>query len=80
MTERELLDLAIEMHDAQRRFYKKRTKTNLREARRVEARFIKARLQWGKGQLPFEFDPSTESDHLGQSASIVASLANGASL
>jgi hypothetical protein len=80
MTERDLLDLAIEMHDAQRKFYKKRTKTNYREARRVEQRFIKARLQWGKGQMPFAFDPSTESQYRDQSARILSSLSNGASL
>jgi len=80
MTERELLDLAIEMHDAQRVFYKKRTKTSLREARRIEKRFIKARLQWGKGQMLFPFDPSTEFQYRDQSAKILSSLANGASL
>jgi len=80
MTERDLLGLAIKMHDAQREFYKKRTKTNLRTARRIEARFIKARKMYGRGQMLFPFDPSTDKQYRDQSAQILSSLANGASL
>lgn len=80
MTERELLDLAIDMHNAQRAFYKKRTKTNLRSARRIEARFIKALLMHGRGQMLLPFDPSTEHQYRDQSAQVLSSLANGASL
>lgn len=51
MNKEQLLDLAIEMRNAQRRYFRSRSQSDLIAAKAAEKAFDEGFETWGKGQL-----------------------------